>query len=117
MESNNKKITETVILEAIDKQASIYKRKFELFEELQKINTELKTLEENAAFNSFGFKTDTDISNRSKSGFAQDSEFSNGLSYIKRLENEMNMIGDSKDELETLRKENELLKKQLEKNS
>lgn len=113
-----KKITPTAIKEAIIEEALKIKRKKELYESVLTINKELKQLNEVGMVGSFGFKSANDVSNKTKTGFEAD--FQN-ISHIADLEREMQVtttikeevideMQKLKEEIETLRQENENLK-------
>lgn len=115
---SNKKISPQLIKEAILKEGLRLKRKKELYEEVKKIENELKQLNEASMgmAGSFGFVGDT--SQKSKTGFIDDS-FQN-ISNIARLEKEFSEENKNPlneeiiDENEKLKTEVEELKKQLE---
>lgn len=109
------KITKDFILESIEKQARIFARKHELYESIKEINEELKNLDENAPVLSYGFKADGDaVTKKNPTGFVN----SPNISYIAQLEAEMNSENNINEEnlmeIEQLKKENEVLKKELE---
>lgn len=118
----SKIISPNLIKQAIIEEAIKTKRKFELYEEVKKINSELATLNEVGMVASFGFNTPTDAMNISKSGFAND--FQN-ISHVARLASEMaetekpasinedvlDEVAKLKEELQKLKEENESLKK------
>ena len=108
-----KKITKDFILESIEKQAKIYARKNDLYEQVKGINEELKDLNENSPLTSFGFKVDGDNSQKNPSGFVNPPN----ISYIAQLEKEMNSDNINEEnllEIDKLRSENESLKKEIE---
>lgn len=112
---NKQKITQDSILEAIEKTAQVMVRKYELYESIKNINSELKTLYESAPpmVGSYGFMTPGDSTQKSNvSGF----ENQPNISFIAQLEKEMGEENQetSLNEVETLKLENEKLKKELE---
>jgi hypothetical protein len=114
-----KKINKDDILKAIQEEAQIIKRKRELFEELKKMNSELKDLNEcRGMAGTFGFKMPGDAMNKSVMGTGF--EIPQDISHVSRLEKEMGGFGDEftgndtqEVTLETLKQENENLKRQL----
>lgn len=112
MELSKKTIRKAIVEEALK-----LKRKREIYEEVKKYDNELKSLNESLGMvGSFGFKSDTDISNKTKTGFVNDFQH---ISHIAQLEKEM---ADSEEaaklneesEINNLKAENEALKKELE---
>ncbi len=112
---NTNKIAPQTILDSIDKMAEILVKKHELYENIKSINSELKALYESAPpmVGSYGFKTETnsDLA-KNISGFQE----KQNISYIAKLEQEMNDSDNNTtlNEVETLKLENEKLKKELE---
>lgn len=112
------KVSPNLIKEAILKEGLRIKRKRELYEEVMKIENELKELNEASVgmAGSFGFVGDT--SSKSKTGFVDDN-FQN-ISNIARLEKEFSEKDNEPlneeviDENEKLKAEIKELKKQLE---
>lgn len=108
------KITKDFILESIEKEARIYARKSELYDIVKEINEELKQLNENSPVASFGFIASNDAFGKNKTGFVS----SPNISYIAQLEKEMNSNSINEEnllEIEELKKENDALKKEIEK--
>ena len=112
---NTNKLTQEQILSMIKEEAGIYKRKIELYNEVKKINSELKTLNEGMSMcGTHGFKSNPDdVSNKSHNGFVN----SRNISHIADLamemgpeENEMEMEKSPED----LKMENEILKREIE---
>ena len=88
------KISSKEIKKAILEQAKIFKRKQEIYQEVKKLNNELKTLEETFV-GSFGFASPSDrATTMSKTGFV----VSPNISYIAKLEDD---LGPEKTEEET----------------
>lgn len=109
------KLDKNVILEAIQKEADAFVRKTAIFEEVKKLNSELKNLYENGPMlTSFGFKADADTSQKFKTGF----EGSQNISFIAQLEKEMEESNNSNEsklnEVEGLKQANEVLRQELE---
>jgi len=107
------KITKDFILESIEKQAKIYARKAEIYDDIKALNEELKNLQENSPVASFGFIASNDAFGRNKNGFVAGPN----ISYIAQLESEMNSNNINEEnllEIDELRKENESLKKEIE---
>ena len=106
------KLDKNVILEAIEQEANLYVRKANIYETLKSLNQELKSLYENRpAVMSFGFKNDNDGFNKNTTGFKEPQN----LSYIAQLEQDMKESDDaSLNEVEILKQENEVLRKELE---
>jgi len=116
---NKSKVSPNAIKEAILKEGLRIKRREELYEEVQRIEKELETLNKlsEGMAGSFGFVGDK--SDNHKHGFV-DSNFQN-ISNIARLEKEFSdedakssMNEDALDENSKLKAEIEELKKQLE---
>ena len=113
---NKQKITQDSILESIEKTAQMMVRKYELYESVKQINGELKTLYESAPpmVGSYGFASPSDsISKNGIGGF----ESTPNISFIAQLEKEMGIKPEEENalnEVETLKLENEKLKKELE---
>lgn len=115
-----KKITKDQIIDLINEEAYVIKRRVDIFSELKKFNEELKTLNEHRGIaGTFGFKNPTDVMNKSAHGTG----FKNpqDISHVARLEKEMGGFGDEVQEnsinetaIEALKQENAQLKKQLE---
>lgn len=106
------KLDKNVVLETIQKEADSYLRKMNIYEQVKSLNTELKGLYENSPMmSSFGFKHAGDVTNKYKTGF-QDSQ---NISFIAQLEKEMEENNESSlNEVEILKQENEVLRKELE---
>lgn len=111
-------ITPSSIKEAIVEEALRIKRKKEIYESVISFNKELKQLNEVGMVGSFGFQSNSDVSNVSKTGFIND--FQN-ISHIADLEREMGAeqtitedvvdeVSKLKEEIAALKKENENLK-------
>lgn len=115
-----KKITKADILKTIEEEAYVIKRKRELYEELKKMNDELKNLNEcRGMAGTFGFKIPGDAMQKTANGAGF--ENTQDISHVARLEKEMGGFGDEYTEdgaqeitMESLKQENETLKKQLE---
>lgn len=114
-----RKVTPSEIRSSIIEEALKYRRKKQLFESVKAINSELKQLNEVGMVGSFGFKTDSDVSNKTTTGF----ESSQNISHIAQLEKEMAVdqpspikedvldeVNRLKEELAALKQENEQLK-------
>ncbi len=109
---NTNKITAQDILNSIDKVAEILVKKHELYESVKTINSELKVLYESAPpiVGSYGFQADMSAA-KNVTGFVDQPN----ISYIAKLEQEMGEEGSTTlNEVETLKVENEKLKKELE---
>jgi hypothetical protein len=105
-----KKITASLLKEAILKEAKVIKRKQEIFESLKTIESEIGLLNEMGMAGTFGFKMDGDRSQVTKTGFQNPVIFSN----IQNLGAEMEVGGENKEvKEEDMIKENEALKKEL----
>lgn len=110
------KITKDKILATIQEEAYKIKRKVELYNEVKKINEELKFLNENQGLvGTFGFANNaSDVTTKSANGTG----FVNpmNISHVAQLEKEMGGLTEENklDEAEVLRQENETLKKELE---
>lgn len=114
-----KKITPSDIRAAIVEEALRRKEKKQLYENAKSINNRLAQLNEVNWVGTFGFKSPTDVSSKTTTGFVGD--FQN-ISHIAELEREMqseeSMIQEDtvdevtklKEEIEALKKENEKLK-------
>lgn len=108
------KITSDNILAAIEERAAVIVRKKQLYEEVKKINAELKMLSEMGPImsGSFGFKQPSDtLAKTSVSGF----ETTPNISFIAQLEKEMGVSNEAAEssELERIKRENEILKQKL----
>lgn len=116
-----KKISPKLIEKTIEQEAYKIKRKKEIYETVKNLNKELQVLEENFGMaGTFGFKSPTDITNKTKSGFVDD-HFQN-ISNIIRLEKELGteekretLSEDVLDEVAQLKKEIEMLKQENQK--
>jgi len=108
-----KKISPSLVQEAIIAEAKAIKRKREIFEELKKFDTELAALNEVGMVGSFGFATPNDVSNITKTGFVEPQALSN----VKRLMDDLKEepVVDALDEAKALKEENETLRLELEK--
>ena len=105
-----KKITASLLKEAILKEAKVIKRKQEIFESLKNHEKEIGLLNEMGMAGTFGFKIDGDRSQGTKTGFQNPLLFSN----IHNLASEMEVGGENKGVKEEDRiKENELWRKEL----
>jgi len=117
-----KVISPIAVKQAIIEEAFKLKRKYELYEEVKKINSELGTLSEGMGMvASFGFNSPNDNMNKTKTGFAND--FQN-ISHVAALAAEMDAsdkaksinedvldeVAKLKEELQKLKEENESLK-------
>jgi hypothetical protein len=118
-----KKITPSSIKAAIVEEALKIKRKKELYESVLSINTELKQLNEVGWVGTFGFNNPHDISNKSKTGFANDFQNISHIAQLERdmqikddantlKEEELNEVNKLKEEIASLKKQNEELKSQ-----
>jgi cell shape-determining protein MreC len=108
------KITKDKILATIQEEAAKIKRKVELYNEVKKINEELKFLNENQGLvGTFGFAANAnDVAKKSANGTGFVNHMN--LSHIAQLEREMGISENKLDEAEALKQENENLKKELE---
>lgn len=106
------KIDKNVVIDTIQKEADVYFKKMNIYEQVKDLNHELKSLYENGPMiQSFGFKSDSDTSNKLKTGF----EKSQNISFIAQLEKEMEENNDSAlNEVEVLKQEKEVLRGELE---
>ena len=116
-----KVISPNKVKQAIIEEAKKIKRKQELYEEIQKINSELGQLNEVGMVGTFGFVSPTDAMNKTKTGFVND--FQN-ISHVAALAAEMaeseksstmnedvlDEVAKLKEELQKLKEENEALK-------
>lgn len=118
---SKKIVSPNTIREAIVAEAIKLKRKQELFEAVKQINGKLSQLNEVGMVGSFGFKSDNDNMNKTKTGFVND--FQN-ISHIAELAAEMaeaektvvneDVLDEAaklKEEIAKLKAENEALKK------
>jgi len=116
-----KKITPSSIKSAIVEEALKIKRKKELYENVLSINTELKQLNEVGWVGTFGFQSPTDVSNKTKTGFVNDFQNISHIAQLERdmqtkdeantlKEEELNELNKLKEEIASLKKENEELK-------
>ena len=116
-----KVISPIAVKQAIIEEAFKLKRKYELYEEVKKINSELGKLNEGMGMvASFGFSTPTDNMNVTKTGFVN----SQNISHVASLASEMDAsdkikamnedvldeVAKLKEELQKLKEENEHLK-------
>lgn len=118
----SKKIDKKQILNLIKEEANFILKKEEYRDKVIKLNSELKALYENRAFaGTFGFKGDK--GDKNVSGFVD----TPNISYIAQLEKEFAELDSSKEkeqsevikedelnEIQSLKSENENLKKQIE---
>ena len=115
----SKKIDKKQILNLIKEEANFILKKEEYRNKVLKINSELKALYENRAFaGTFGFKGDK--GDKNISGFVE----TPNISYIAQLEKEFANSDATREsevikeeelnEIQSLKKENENLKKQIE---
>jgi len=109
------KLDKNLVLETIQKEADAYVRKATIYEAIKQLNAELKNLYENGPMvTSFGFKSPNDALSINKTGFAAPVN----ISYIAQLEKEMedseNSNNSTLNEVEILKQENEVLRKELE---
>ncbi len=106
------KLDKNVILETIQHEADSYVRKMNIYEQIKKYNEELKNLYENGPMvTSFGFKSPNDGMAKNTTGFVAPQN----LSYIAQLEREMEEEnGSTLNEVEVLKQENEVLRKELD---
>jgi hypothetical protein len=112
------KITKEKITSLIKEEAEVIKRKKEIYDEVIKLNDELKEINENRGITgTFGFTGDM-AKNASVSGF----EVTPNISYIAQLEKEMGIEKEEAPineeellEIESLREENKTLKERLNK--
>ncbi len=112
---NKQKITKDAIVDAIQKTADIIVQKHQLYEDIKRINGELKALYESAppVVGSFGFITGEGSQDKNNvTGFVGNQN----ISYIAQLEKEMGIepTNTINEENETLKLENEQLRKELE---
>lgn len=128
--AKNSKITKDVVLQLINEEAHIITRKHELYKEIQKIEAELKNLNEctglagRGMVGTMGFKSPTDVNSKgTNTGFVNPMN----ISHIAQLAQDMGMenpyeslpekgFGDEinpLEESETPIQENERLKKEL----
>jgi len=118
-----KKITPSSIKAAIVEEALRLKRKKELYENVLSINTELKQLNEVGWVGTFGFNNPHDISKKSKTGFVNDFQNISHIAQLERdmqtkdeantlKEEELNEVNKLKEEIASLKKQNEELKSQ-----
>ncbi len=107
-----KKISPSLVKEAIMAEAKAIKRKREIYEEIKKMNTELAALNEVGMVGSFGFATPNDVSNKTKTGFVGTQD----LSHVKELMDSMKAEEKPSEEavMEALKEENESLKRELD---
>ena len=105
-----KKISPTLIKEAILAEAKAIKRKSEIFEELKKFDIELATLNEVGMVGSFGFAAPNDVSSKTKTGFVEPQQ----LSYVKQLMDDHQEEISPADEVASHKDENERWKPALE---
>lgn len=115
------KISKEKIISLINEEAEVIKKKKELYNEVIKINSELKVLyEEQGLAGTFGFQSDMNGQgkNNSVTGF----ENPQNISYIAQLEKEMGeeepveetgLENEESDDLMALKRENEDLKEKL----
>jgi hypothetical protein len=108
MNTTNKK-SPTLFKEAVIAEAKVMKRKEELYEEIMRIETELKTLSEHGFVGTFGFQNQSDMSTKTSTGF----EGVQNISRIAELAEEMGIDLDESSEVDKLKAENEQLKNQL----
>lgn len=114
-----KKITKEEILKTIKDEAYVIKRKKELYEELKKMNGELKNLNEcRGMAGTFGFKMPGDVMNKTAGGTGFENP--QDISHVAQLERDFGGFGDefansntNEVTMESLKQENEALKKQL----
>jgi len=111
------KITKDKIISLIKEEKEVILRKKEIYEELMKLNSELKTISESKGIaGTFGFKGDMGDKNANLSGF----EETPNISYIAQLEKEMgldredSLNEDELNEVSKLKEENKNLKEQLD---
>lgn len=106
------KLDKNTVIDAINEQASIYSKKIDIYEQIKQLNEELKNLYEHGpVMRSFGFKTEGDAINNSKTGF----KHPQNISYISKLEEEMNEEATAElNEVEALKNENQNLKNEIE---
>lgn len=111
---NKQKITPDSILNAIEKTAEMMVKKYEIYENIKTINNELKNLYESAPpmVGSYGFVAQGDTTQKTNiSGF----DSNPNISYIAQLEKEMGEeTENSLNEVETLKLENEKLKREID---
>lgn len=110
-----KKISPTLVQEAILAEARVIKRKREIYAQLQALNEEIQQLDERGMVGTFGFKNNpNDRIHTSKTGFVND--FQN-ISHVARLAAEFAEADaqeqNAQDELARLKEENAKLKAQL----
>jgi len=105
-----KKISPSLIKEAIVAEAKVLKRKHEIYNELKALNEEIKTLDEAGMVGTFGFDIEGDVSKRTKTGFVND-EGVRPMSYVQAL---MDGFEEEETKDQNLKEENEALKQELE---
>tara|TARA_R110000851_G_scaffold285798_1_gene439577 strand:- start:26287 stop:26634 length:348 start_codon:yes stop_codon:yes gene_type:complete len=108
MNTTNKK-SPTLFKEAVIAEAKVMKRKEELYEEIMRIETELKTLSEHGFVGTFGFQNQSDMNTKTTTGF----EGTQNISRISELAEEMGVDLDESSEVDKLKAENEQLKNKL----
>lgn len=113
-------ITPDAVKEMIAETAKFLKTKKEIAKKALQLEGELKSLNENFGTftNSFGFKSDNDMSNKSKTGFVEPiGPFSNLSELGAEITAELNKTDDTEtlDEVAKLRLEVESLKAELAK--
>lgn len=106
------KLDKNTVIDAINEQALIFSKKINIYEQVKQLNEELKNLYESGPImRSFGFKTEGDAINNSKTGFKNPQN----ISYISQLEQEMNEESNAElNEVDALKNENQNLKNELE---
>lgn len=90
MQKISSKQIKTVILE----QARVLKRKQQIFEEVLKLESELKTINESFTTGSFGFAIDGDKAKITKTGFAAPQN----ISHIAKLAKELGETNEDNEE-------------------
>lgn len=105
---NVKKITPSLVKEAVLAEAIKIKRKKEIYATVKALNEELGLLETQGMIGAFGFANPGDASSKTTTGFADN--FQTSMSNIARLEKE---FADQDTKEQNLQEENDRLKKEL----
>ena len=110
------KLNISLVKEAIIKQAKTIKRKREIFEEIKKFNEELSSMNEVAMVGSFGFAAPNDASEKTKTGFENPQALSRVQELMAQMSAEEASTNNTNSEvsIDSLKEENERLKKELE---
>lgn len=112
---NTKKISLSLITQAVLSEAKVIKRKEEIFNTLKSLNEEAGKLSEQGMIGTFGFKVDGDVSAKTKTGFENSFQ---SFSHLSQLEKEFTEKQEEEKGLneinKSLKEENERLRKELE---